>query len=191
MIWSDGWPTSRCRPGASPGLGRSARWLTRHRTGVTAVGAALLMAVAGLAAVLGVQTRANAQLTAKNAELDASVRREAERFNLAMDAIKLFHGEVSEDLLLKEKKFEKLRAKLLHGAADFYGKLEGLLKDQRDNASRAALGRAYAELGKLTAEIGNKSEALAVHRKALTVRRELAQQAGGYRRNGAGPVRAA
>jgi len=51
------------------------RWLTRHRTGVTAVGAALLMALAGLAAVLGVQTQANAQLTAKNAQLDASVKR--------------------------------------------------------------------------------------------------------------------
>ena len=97
--------------------------------------------------MLGVQTRANAQLTAKNAELDASVRREAERFQLAMDAIKLFHGEVSEDLLLKEKPFEKLRAKLLHGAADFYGKLEGLLKDQRDNASRAALGNVVRRAG--------------------------------------------
>jgi serine/threonine-protein kinase len=153
------------------------RWLTRHRTGVTAVGAALLMALVGLAAVLGVQTRANAQLTAKNVQLDASVRREAERFKLAMEAIKLFHGDVSEDLLLKEKQFEKLRAKLLHGAADFYAKLEGLLEGQRDNASRAALGGAYAELGKLTADIGNRSEALAVHRKALTVRRELAKQA--------------
>jgi len=155
-----------------------ARWLTRHRTGVTAVGAALLMALAGLAAVLGVQTRANAELTAKNAQLDASVRREAERFTLAMDAIKLFHGEVSEDLLLKEKQFGKLRAKLIHGAAGFYGKLEGLLEGQKDNASRAALGRAYAELGKVTADIGNKSEAMAVHRKALMVRRELAEQAG-------------
>jgi eukaryotic-like serine/threonine-protein kinase len=154
------------------------RWLTRHRTGVTAVGAALLMALAGLTAVLGVQTRANAQLTAKNAQLDASVKREAERSKLAMDAIKLFHGEVSEDLLLKEKMFEKLRAKLLHGAADFYGKLEGLLKGRKDDASRAELGRAYTELGTLTGEIGNRSEALAVHRKALAVWRELAARAG-------------
>ena len=83
------------------------RWLTRHRTGVTAMGAALLMALAGLAAVLGVQTRANAQLTAKNVQLDASVRREAERFNLAMDAIKLFHGDVSEDLLLEGEKLRE------------------------------------------------------------------------------------
>ena len=80
------------------------RWLTRHRTGVTAVGAALLMALAGLAAVLGVQTRANAELTEKNSQLDASVRRETERSTLAMDAIKLFHGDVSKDLLLSDRK---------------------------------------------------------------------------------------
>jgi eukaryotic-like serine/threonine-protein kinase len=154
------------------------RWLSRHRTGVTAAGAALLMAVVGLTTVLGVQSRANAELTKKNRQLDASVQREAERFELAMDAIKLFHGDVSQDLLLKEKRFEKLRAKLLRGAADFYGKLEAVLQDQRDNASRAALGRAYDELGTLTGEIGNRSEALDVHRKALKVRRELADQPG-------------
>ena len=45
-----------------------------------------------------------------------------------MDAIKLFHGEVSQDLLLKEQQFGKLRGKLLRGAADFYGRLEKLLQ---------------------------------------------------------------
>ncbi len=95
-----------------------------------------------------------------------------------MSAIKLFHGEVSEDLLLKEKQFEGLRTKLLRGAADFYGKLEGLLKGQTDPKSRAALGQAYDELGELTGKIGNKPEALAVHLKALAVRRELAAAAG-------------
>ena len=44
-----------------------------------------------------------------------------------MSAIKLFHGEVSEDLLIKERQFEGLRTRLLRGAAGFYGKLEGLL----------------------------------------------------------------
>ena len=68
-----------------------------------------------------------------------------------MDAIKLFHGEVSEDLLLKESQFEGLRTKLLKGAADFYGRLEGLLKGHADRESRAALGKAYDELGNLTA----------------------------------------
>ena len=38
------------------------RQLTRHRTGVTAAGAAVLVALAGTAAVLAVQTRANGEL---------------------------------------------------------------------------------------------------------------------------------
>ena len=48
------------------------RWLTRHRTGVTAVGAATMAAVVGLTAVLAVQTRANALLKAKNEALGAA-----------------------------------------------------------------------------------------------------------------------
>ena len=71
-------------------------------------------------------------MTQANADLQAANERERQRFDLAMDAIKLFHGEVSEDLLLKEKQFEALRTKLLNGAADFYGKLERLLEGQTD-----------------------------------------------------------
>ena len=72
-----------------------------------------------------------------------------------MDAIKLFHGEISKDLLLKQDQFQKLRDKLLRGAADFYGRLEGLLKERTDRESQAALGRAYEELGELTLSIGD------------------------------------
>jgi eukaryotic-like serine/threonine-protein kinase len=169
---------------------RARRWGRLHRTAVTAGLAAVLVALAGTGAVLAVQTRANGELkranadmasanarvTRSNDELHAANERERQRFDLAMEAIKLFHGEVSDDLLLKEKQFERLRAKLLKGAAGFYGKLEGLLKGQADPTSRAALGRAYFELGDLTRKIGNMAEALAVHRKALAVRRELAAQ---------------
>ncbi len=71
-----------------------------------------------------------------------------------------------------------MRSKLIKGAAAFYGKLEGVLKDQADPASRAALGRAYFELAELTGQIGNPAEAVAVHRSSLAVRRELAGQPG-------------
>ena len=170
-------------------LGRRVRrWAKRHRTTVTAVASALVVALVGTMAVLAVQTRANADLQFTNGllsaanlrerkfntELAAANDRERARFGLALEAIKLFHGEVSKDLLLKEKQFEGLRTRLLRGAADFYGKLETLLQGPTDPPSRAALGRAFAELADLTAEIGNKPEALAVHRKALSVRRELA-----------------
>jgi serine/threonine-protein kinase len=157
-----------------PWTRRARRWERRHRTAVMAAASGLLMALAGMFAVLVVQARANSELTRSNDALAAANRRERERFALAMDAVKLFHGEVSKDFLLKEKPFEGLRTKLLRGAADFYGKLQGLLAGQTDPASRASLGRAYDALGELTEKIGSKPEALAVHRKALAVRRELA-----------------
>jgi tetratricopeptide (TPR) repeat protein/tRNA A-37 threonylcarbamoyl transferase component Bud32 len=171
---------------------RARRWGRRNRSAVAAAVAAVLVALAGTAAVLAVQTQANRELKTANADLfiangrvteantnlAAANVREQERFDLAMSAIKVFHGEVSEDLLMKEKQFEGLRTKLLRGAADFYAKLEGLLKGQTDLKSRAALGKAYDELGELTAAIGNKPDALAVHLKALAVRRELAAAAG-------------
>ncbi len=58
---------------------------------------------------------ANAKVTPANADLRAANERERQRFDLAMEAIGLFHGEVSEDLLLKEKEFAGLRARLLEG----------------------------------------------------------------------------
>ena len=118
---------------------------------MTAAGSALLVALAGAAAVLAVQARLNrdlaaavvrehsanvalaeahARVEASNEGLKAANAREVDRFRLALDAIRLFHGEVSEDFLLKEKPFQALRVKLLSGAADFYGKLERRLRDR-------------------------------------------------------------
>jgi eukaryotic-like serine/threonine-protein kinase len=167
---------------------RARRWARRNRAAVMAAAVAVMVALAGMALVLAIQTRANAELQLSNdalghanavvrrtnTELFAANARKRQQFNLAMDAVKLFHGEVSEDLLFKEKQFAGLRTKLLRGAANFYTKLEGLLKGQTDMQSRAALGRSYGELGELTNQISSKPEALAVHRKALAVRRELA-----------------
>ncbi len=157
---------------------RARRWVRHYRTAVTAAAASVLVALVGTGAVLGVQTQANGRLQQANSELAIANGREKQRFNLAMDAIKVFHGEVSEDLLMKEKQFEGLRTKLLKGAADFYGRLEDLLKGQTDRESRAALGKAYDELGSLTEEIGDQTRALAVQRKALAVRRALQSEPG-------------
>jgi serine/threonine-protein kinase len=157
-----------------PWARRARRWQRRHRTAVMAAASGLLVALAGMFSVLVVQARANSDLSRSNNALAAANERERERFVLAMDAVKLFHGEVSEDFLLKEKPFQALRTKLLRGAAGFYTKLEGLLAGQTDRPSRTALARAYNELAELTDKIGSKPEALAVHHKALAVRRELA-----------------
>jgi hypothetical protein len=101
------------------------RWLTRHRVGVTAAGAAMLVALVGTLTVLGVQTRANAALkesntelaiantkvTRANTDLAAANERERARFALAQEAIRTFHTGVSEDVLLKQEEFKALRTK--------------------------------------------------------------------------------
>ena len=170
---------------------RARRWARRNRTAVTAAGAAVLVALVGTAAVLAVQTRANANLHAANTELAvanekvtrannelaASNLRERARFELAQEAIRMFHTGVSEDLLLKQKEFGALRTKLLRGAQEFYRKLEGLLGGQADRDSRLALGRAYYEVGELTRELDSKKDALAMHQRALALFEELAREA--------------
>ena len=162
--------------------------MRRHRTGVAAVTTAFLAATVGLAAVLVVQTNSNSELKVANLELGLANdrtrlanlnlrlanQRERTRFDLALDAIKTFHGRVSEDLLLREKQFDGLRGKLLHSATDFYVRLENLVKEQADRRSRAALGQAYHEIGNLTAKIGSKVEALAALRRGLELRLDLA-----------------
>ncbi|MGO9471251.1 MAG: protein kinase domain-containing protein [Isosphaeraceae bacterium] len=176
---------------------RARRWMRRRRASVMAAAAALLASLVGLVAVVVVQSRANAALHSANSQLSASNQRERdanaslqtanqklaasnererERFALALTAIKTFHTGVSEDVLLKEKAFEGLRKKLLHGAADFYGKLEALLRNQADRSSRSALSEAYAELAELMQEIGSQERALALYRQSLELRQTLAAE---------------
>jgi serine/threonine-protein kinase len=175
---------------SEPVARRVLRWLTRHRTGVTAAGAALLVALAGTAAVLAVQMRARQQLeranadlaianrkvTQANADLLASNERERARFLLAMEAIRTFHSGVSDDVLLKQKEFEKLRTKLLRGAREFYQKLEQLLQGQTDREARRSLGSAYYEIGTLDLEIDTLREGYEAQKRALALFEELSRE---------------
>jgi serine/threonine-protein kinase len=168
------------------------RWLTRHRTGVTAAAAAVLASVVGLAAILAVQARANTQiatalrhetranvaLAAANEELGRSKAAVQARYDLAVDAIKTFHTGVSEDFLVKEDQFRDLRDRLLRSASEFYARLGALLGHETDPASRRALASANFELAGLTGKVGRLAEALASHRKVLEARRAIAAETG-------------
>jgi eukaryotic-like serine/threonine-protein kinase len=171
---------------------RTRRWMRHHRAAMAAVAAALIAATAGLTAVLVVQTNANTELKSANLDLALSNRlaqvanralvvaneRERARFELTLEAIKTFHGEVSEDLLLREKQFDGLRNRMLMSATDFYRRLEELLKVQADERSRAALGEAYHDVGELTAKIGSQPLALAALKRGLELRLALAHDPG-------------
>jgi eukaryotic-like serine/threonine-protein kinase len=165
--WMADEPVSAWR---EPFAHQARRWMRRRRTTITAASAAVLVALIGLSGILLVQSHANSDLSAAN-------QRERDRFELAMEAIQTFHTGVSEDVLLKQNEFHELRTKLLRGARDFYGKLQGLLEGHADRRSRAALGKASGELGERTSQIGSKQEALAIHRRALALRRSLAAEA--------------
>ena len=156
--------------------GAERAWLwCKRKPAIAALAAAVLLAiVGGTTAVIAVQARANGVLRDKNSELSLANDRVKQRFDLANEAIKLFHGEVGDDLVLKEDQFKPLRDKLLQGAAKFYGKLEQLLEGQPDPASRKLLGQAYYDLGDLTLKIGDTAKALQIHRKGLAIRRERA-----------------
>ena len=124
------------------------------------LGAAAVLAVAvvgGLAAVLAVQRRANTDLAAEQAKVEARNRELAAeqakvqaRFDMAVKAIETFHTGVSEDALLKNPEFKELRTKLLKEAAGFYADLEKLLAGQTDAKSRKTLAAGYFQLAELT-----------------------------------------
>jgi serine/threonine-protein kinase len=190
--WMADEPVSAYR---EPAARRARRWARRHRPLVTAAAATVLVALAGLGAVLTVQRQANVALTAKNADLDRANGdlREAVRqkdtanaalgeantqvqapFDLAREAIRSFKEGVEEEEALKEDRLRPLRDKLLGSARRFYDKLGALLRGQPDAASKVVLAESYAELGELIERIGEKPEALEAYKKAVAIRRELA-----------------
>ncbi len=95
-----------------------------------------------------------------------------------MDAIKLFHGEVSEDLLMKEKQFDGLRTKLLKARPTSIGRLEGLLKGQTDRESRRRSERRTLSWASSRPRSATRLRRWRSHRKALAVHRALASEPG-------------
>ena len=153
------------------------RWLARHRTGVTAVGAAMLVALAGLVAVLGVQAKANGQLTAKNAELDVAFRREAEvrkeaqtNFNMALKAVDDYFTSVSENTLFKLQDsvdIRRLRQELLNSALTYY---KGFVKQRsQDPLLRRQLAHAYFRVGEITREVESPNQAIEAYHEAQAI----------------------
>jgi serine/threonine protein kinase/tetratricopeptide (TPR) repeat protein len=157
---------------------RLKKFVRRHKGQVLAAVTVAVALLAGVAAVVTVQVRANRDLAAKNAELADEQAKVQARFDMAVKAIETFHTGVSEDALLKNAEFKELRTRLLKEAAGFYADLEKLLAGQTDAKSRKALAAGYFQLAELTDKIGDRKEALALHHKALAVRRELAAAEG-------------
>jgi eukaryotic-like serine/threonine-protein kinase len=145
---------------------RVRRWARRSQTAVAALVGALLVALAGSVYVRNVQARADADRRSANA-------RDKQQFNLAMDAINIFNGEVRSDPVFKEKPFDGLRTRLVTRAAEFYGRLEVLLHGRSDRESHAAIGDAYNELGGML-QSGSPNESIAYFEREEAVWTTLA-----------------
>ena len=145
---------------------RVGRWMRRHRTGVVAASAVILVTLIGLGAVATVQARANRELKRVNGDLLISNGRERtarsqaeERFSLARDAIEAYYTGVSQDVLLKQPQLEDLRKMLLGSALGFYEKLQGVLEAEPGRKALVELASAYDRMGEINREIGSRPAA--------------------------------
>jgi serine/threonine-protein kinase len=175
------------------------RWLTRHRTGVTAAAAALLVGLMGLGSVAAVQTRArndldrkngeltvanarvtkaNAELTQANIDLDFQRRRALANETEAISAVKRFRDAVANEPELKNTpQLESLRRSLLKEPLAFFKALRNRLQADKDTGpeSLERLAAASFDLGKLTDEIGDKQDAAIVYQDSLSIYQKLAE----------------
>jgi serine/threonine-protein kinase len=158
--WREPWTVKACR------------WITRHRTLVTAATAAVLVAVVGLAVATVLLTAANererqARDLAQEREQEAreQKRRAEHNYQLARKAVDRYHTEVSESVLLNEPGMQPLRKKLLEAAREFYGQF--VREHEKDSEVKAELGKALFRLAQITGEIGSNQKAIALHEQAL------------------------
>jgi serine/threonine-protein kinase len=166
--WLAGEPVSARR---EPWSTRARRWLSRHRTLVTATAAAGIMALAGLSALVVVQTRAKL--------VERGARKLAEdQSRLAMEAVQQYHTGVNEELLLKQPEMKELRARLLNAPREFYLRYRENLErtGNLDSHAQAKLAGASITLGRIANDLGSVDEAEHNFRQTLNLLPDLIQE---------------
>lgn len=180
---------------------RARRWVGRHRTLVTAVSAAAVVAATILAVATALLKSANTDLAASItrerqardfAEIKAKEAREHsaeaetqrenatrqektanENFRLALATVNTYLTKASQDPRLRENDLEELRLHLLKAALPLFQKFVQQKPDDPD--LQAEQGRAYMRLARITLEIASKKEAAALYEKALALFEQLVQ----------------
>jgi serine/threonine-protein kinase len=130
---------------------RARRWLSRHRTLVSAGAAAAVVAVV-LLTVLSATLAAAKQRESQATQLARQRQVEAEEnFLLATDAVDKYFTTVSTDQLLKEPGQQRLRKELLKLAVEFHEKIVALKQDEP--RMQAAHGKALNRLALIYVEL--------------------------------------
>jgi serine/threonine-protein kinase len=146
---------------------RARRWARRHRTAVTTGVAAVLVALAGMATVLAVQTQANRELSAANAQTLRERDLARQNFDLARRAVDDYLTRVGQHPLLKEQGLHDLRQELLEAALGYY---RNFLAQRGDDPSlRVETAAAHERVGDILLELGRFGDALSGYDQALAL----------------------
>ena len=100
---------------------------------MTTAAAAVLVALAGTATVLAVQTRANRDLREANAQTLRERDLARQNFDLARGAVDDYLTRIGQNPLLKEQGFHALRQELLEAALGYY---HDFLRQRGDDPNR-------------------------------------------------------
>jgi tetratricopeptide (TPR) repeat protein/tRNA A-37 threonylcarbamoyl transferase component Bud32 len=123
------------------------------------------------------QIEANIALKFANDRERTARRLAQERFDAAMQALRKFEETTKDAALLREPRFQRLRASLLETALGFYRELQASLEEDASPGARAQLADAYARVGRVNWELGLLEEALAAHRRSLALFEQMASSA--------------
>jgi serine/threonine-protein kinase len=169
--WMADEPVSAWR---EPPSRRFLRWLARHRTGVTAAGVALVVALAGTGIVLAVQSQANHDLREANARTLHERDLARQNFDLARKAVDDYLTRVGQNPLLKEQGLHELRQELLEAALSYYRKF---LEQRADDPNlRVETAAAHERVGDILIELGRPGDAAAAYEQALAVIEPLVRE---------------
>ena len=153
---------------------RARRWARRNRTAVTTAAAAVLVALAGTATVLAVQTRANRDLREANAQTRHERDLARQNFDLARKAVNDYLIRVGQNALLKEQGLHELRQELLEAALGYYR--DFLRQRGADPSLRADAAAAHERVGDILIELGRPGDALAAYDQALALIEPLVRE---------------
>jgi serine/threonine-protein kinase len=159
---------------SEPFFRRVRRWARRNRTAVGAATATVLVALAGTAIVLVVQTQANRELRAANRKTHQERDLARKNFDLARKAVDDYLTRVGQNPLLKEKGLHDLQQELLGAALGYYRNF--LAQRGEDPSLRIDTAAAHGRVGDIQIELGHPVEALAAYDQALALIEPLVRQ---------------
>ena len=171
--WMDDAPVSAYR---EPIAVRAARWVRRNQRLVTGAAAAVLVGLTSLGIAYSRESSINRKLLRAKDESDR-------RLDQTLQAVEDYYTGVGEEVLLGQKEFQALRARLLEKPRQFYEQLASELASDPapDERKKSLLAKGRFELGVIYKTLSRYAEARAQFQSARDLLRALASARPGLR----------